>query len=115
MYTAPTAAGTYTVKATSMADSSKSASATVTVNAPVQHSVTLTWGSESTVVGYNVYRGSVSGGPYTMINTSLNAPANYVDLNVQAGQTYFYAVTAVNGSGVESGFSSEVKAVIPTP
>jgi fibronectin type 3 domain-containing protein len=67
------------------------------------------------MTGYNVYRGSVSGGPYTMLNTSLNAPANYVDLNVEAGQTYFYTVTAVNSSGMESGFSSEVKAVIPTP
>jgi len=115
LYTAPAAAGTYTVKATSAADSTKSASATVTVSAPVQHSVTLTWGAETSVVGYNVYRGTVSGGPYTMINTSLNAPANYVDFSVQAGQSYFYTVTSVTSSGMESGFSSEVKAVIPTP
>jgi fibronectin type 3 domain-containing protein len=65
------------------------------------------------VAGYNVYRGAVSGGPYTMINTSLNAPADYADFNVQAGQTYFYVVTSVDGSGVESLFSSEVKAAIP--
>ena len=65
------------------------------------------------MVGYNVYRGAVSGGPYTMINTSLSTPADYADLNVQAGQTYFYVVTSVDGSGVESLFSSEVKAAIP--
>jgi len=48
-----------------------------------------------------------------MINTSLNAPANYADFNVQAGQTYFYVVTSVDSGGVESLFSSEVKALIP--
>jgi len=113
LYTAPSTAGTFTVKATSAADSTKSASATVTVSVPVQHSATLTWSPGSAVVGYNVYRGAVSGGPYSMINTSLNAPADYADFNVQAGQTYFYVVTSVDGSGVESLFSSEVKALIP--
>ena len=113
LYTAPSAAGTFTVTATSAADSTKSASATVTVSVPVQHSATLNWNAVSAVSGYNVYRGSASGGPYTMINTSLNAPTNYVDLNVQAGQTYFYVVTSVDSSGVESQFSNQVQAVIP--
>ena len=114
LYTAPTTAGTYTVKATSAADTTKSASATVTVTAPVQHSATLTWtASTSSVVGYNVYRATVSGGPYTMINTALEAATSYTDLNVQAGQTYYYVVTAVNSSGVESAYSSQVTATIP--
>jgi len=115
LYTAPSAAGTYTVTATSVADSSKSASSSVTVSVPVQHSATLTWNLASAVVGYNVYRGSVSGGPYTMINTALNAPPDYADFNVQAGQSYFYVVTSVDASGAESQFSGEVKAAIPTP
>ncbi len=39
---------------------------------PTQHSVSLTWtASTSTVVGYNVYRGAQSGGPYVKINSSL--------------------------------------------
>ena len=113
LYTAPSTAGTFTVKATSVADSTKSASASVTVSVPVQHSATLSWSSGSAVIGYNVYRGSTTGGPYTMINTSLNAPADYVDLSVQAGQTYFYVVTSVDSGGVESLFSSQVQALIP--
>jgi hypothetical protein len=113
LYTAPSTAGTFTVKATSVADSTKSASASVSVSVPVQHSATLTWSPGSAVVGYNVYRGSATGGPYTMINTSLNAPADYVDLNVQAGQTYFYVVTSVDSGGVESLFSSQVQALVP--
>jgi len=116
LYTAPTTAGTYIVRATSVADSTKSAAATVTVSVPVQHSATLSWNaSTSAVVGYNVYRGTTSGGPYTMINTAPVASTNYVDLTVSAGQTYYFVVTAVDSAGVESVYSAEVVAVIPTP
>jgi fibronectin type 3 domain-containing protein len=34
-------------------------------------------------------------------------------LTVQSGKTYFYVVTAVNSSDVESTFSNEVTAAIP--
>lgn len=116
LYTAPSTAGTYTVKATSAADSTESASATVTVSAPVQQTVTLTWGaSTSSVSGYNVYRSTVSGGPYTKINTVLEAATDYVDNTVQSGTTYFYVVTSVNSSGVESAYSNQATAGIPTP
>jgi hypothetical protein len=116
LYTAPSAAGSFTVKATSVADNTKSASATVTVSAPVQHTVTLTWtASTSSVSGYNAYRGTVSGGPYTKINTALEAATSYVDNTVQSGTTYFYVVTSVDSSGTESAFSNQVSAVVPTP
>ena len=82
--------------------------------APVQHSVALTWSaSSSTVSGYNVYRSTVSGGPYTKINTSLVAGLNYTDSTVQSGTTYFYVTTAVDSSGNESVYSNEVSAPIP--
>jgi hypothetical protein len=82
-----------------------------------QHSVSLSWnpsGSQG-VVGYNVYRGSVSGGPYVQVNTSLDANTNYTDSQVVAGQTYYYVATAVDGNGIESGYSNQTQAVIPTP
>jgi len=82
--------------------------------APVQHSVALTWNaSTSTVAGYNVYRGTVSGGPYTKINSSLVASLGYTDSAVQSGTTYYYVTTAVDSSGNESVFSNEVSATIP--
>jgi uncharacterized protein YjdB len=116
VYTAPSTAGTYTVTATSVADNTKSALATVTVSAPIQHSVTLSWvASTSTVNGYNIYRGTNSGGPYTQVNTALEPALNYVDNTVQSGQTYYYVATSVDGSGVESGFSNQVTATIPVP
>jgi Abnormal spindle-like microcephaly-assoc'd, ASPM-SPD-2-Hydin len=84
--------------------------------AATSHRVTLHWGASSTSVsGYNVYRGSVSGGPYTRQTSSLDPNTSYLDSNVQAGQTYYYTVTSKNSQGAESGYSNQVKAAIPTP
>jgi hypothetical protein len=83
---------------------------------PTQPRVTLNWtASTSVVAGYNVYRGSQSGGPYAQINGAPEAATNYVDSSVQAGQTYYYVVTAVNTSGEESASSNQVVAVVPVP
>ena len=80
----------------------------------IQQSVMLTWvESTSSVVGYNVYRGAQSGGPYTRINSVLEASTSYVDYTVQSGCTYYYVVTAVDSNGLESAYSNEVVAVIP--
>jgi fibronectin type 3 domain-containing protein len=78
------------------------------------HSVSLTWtASTSTVTGYNVYRATVSGGPYTKMNSSVIAATSYVDSAVTAGQTYYYVVTSVDSGGVESANSVEVSALVP--
>jgi fibronectin type 3 domain-containing protein len=78
------------------------------------HTATASWSASTSVVsGYNVYRGTLSGGPYTKLNGSLIALLTYADTTAQSGQTYFFVATAVDGSGNESVFSSEVKAVIP--
>jgi hypothetical protein len=82
---------------------------------PPGHSVDLSWNaSASSVVGYNVYRGTQSGGPYTRLNSSLQSDTTYSDTNVQPGTTYFYVVTALDGSSQESAFSNESMAVIPS-
>lgn len=83
---------------------------------PTQHSASLSWTpSTSTVAGYNVYRGTQSGGPYTRINTSLLPGTSYSDNSVQSGLVYFYVVTAVDANSQESSYSNEATAVIPTP
>jgi len=83
---------------------------------PPQHSVNLSWNpSTSGAVGYNVYRGGTSGGPYTEINPTLDPSTTYTDNTVLGGQTYYYVSTAVDSAGVESGFSNQVKATIPAP
>ena len=118
--------GTYTVTPSNSGDTFTPASQNVTVNGAnvgsvnftatsgVVHSAALSWtASTSVVAGYNIYRGTVSGGPYTLINTSPVTLLTYTDSNVVAGQTYFYVTTAVDGSGIESVFSNEVQAAIP--
>jgi hypothetical protein len=80
------------------------------------HSVGLTWQDSGTnVVGYNIYRATVHGGPYQKINTALDASTNYSDSSVSSGKTYYYVTTAVNSNNQESGFSNETQAVVPSP
>jgi hypothetical protein len=80
-----------------------------------QPSVTLSWtASTSSVAGYNVYRSSVSGGPYTLVlNSSLITGLSYTDSTVEAGVTYYYVVAAVSASGVESSYSNQASATVP--
>jgi hypothetical protein len=80
------------------------------------HTVSLSWTASTTPsVSYNVYRSTVSGGPYTKMNASLVSGTSYVDSTVLAGQTYYYVTTAVNGSNSESSYSNQVTAAIPFP
>jgi len=81
---------------------------------PVSHTVSLSWTpSSSTYSGFNVYRGTTSGGPYTRVDTSMISTSSYVDTSVAAGQTYFYVATELDSTGMESSYSSEVSAIIP--
>jgi fibronectin type 3 domain-containing protein len=81
----------------------------------VSHSVNLSWtaSTSSDVDSYNVYRGTVNGGPYTKIAST--AYLTYQDLDVASGVTYYYVATAVDTSGLESVYSNQASAVIPTP
>jgi hypothetical protein len=82
----------------------------------VQHSVDLSWSASTSVVsGYNVYRSSTSGGPYTKVNSSLLSTTSFSDATVQAGQSYFYVTTAVDANNAESVYSNEVSATVPSP
>lgn len=80
-----------------------------------QHSVTLSWAASSStgLVGYNVYRSTISGGPYARITSGPDASLSYTDSAVSAGQSYFYVVTAVESNGTESTYSNQANAVIP--
>jgi len=82
---------------------------------PNQHTVDLSWTASSGAAGYNIYRGAASGGPYTMINSSLDGTTSYIDSTVVSGQTYYYVATAVNSESQESGYSNVAQAVVPTP
>ncbi len=112
----PTAAGTFNftvqVRDSESPPATASAPLGITVSAS---SILLSWNPSNSpgVVGYNVYRSTVSGGPYTKINSALISGTTYNDQAVQSGQTYYYVTTAVNNQGMESGYSNQASATAP--
>ena len=74
------------------------------------HSVTLHWLPATVATSYNVYRGTVSGGPYVNIGTT--ATTTYVDNALPGSGVFYYVVTSV-GNHSESGFSQEIKVTVP--
>jgi len=74
----------------------------------------LSWTADTgSLNGYNTYRSTVSGGPYTKLNSTPQAANAYTDLTVSCGSTYYYVVTAVSTSNVESGYSNQAVATVP--
>jgi hypothetical protein len=90
---------------------------TVALSGTGAHDVILTWTASTTsgVAGYNVYRGTTSGGESaTPLNPTPIAGTTLADSNVLAGQAYYYVITAVAADGTEqSPGSSEVSATVP--
>jgi uncharacterized protein (TIGR03437 family) len=90
--------------------------------AQTPHTVTLTWawnqGDGPVATGFNVKRGTASGGPYaTVASLTGTTIRTYTDASgtgnlLTPGTTYYYVVTAVSGS-VESSPSPEAQALIP--
>jgi hypothetical protein len=114
---APAATGSVIGGVTIVSNASNSpVSVSLSGSGALAHTATLTWtSSTSTVIGYNVYRGTASGGPYVLVNSSLVAGTSYADSTVVSGQTYYYVATAVASGNVESTYSNQVSAAIPTP
>ena len=78
--------------------------------------VSLNWNdnAEPDLAGYNVYRSTTPGSGHSKINGSLVTSSAYTDNNVINGTTYYYIVTALDGTMNESGPSNEVWAT-PSP
>ena len=86
----------------------------VTANQSSKHSVALAWDASSgSIVGYYIYRSSKPSGPYARVNSSSTPSLSYSDSSVSNGQTYYYVVTAVNSSNIESTDSNTASATIP--
>jgi titin len=94
------------------------------VRAEAAHSVTLTWtasADSSSVIGYNVYRGTAAGGESsTALNSTplavgcSGSTCTYSDTAVSAGVTYYYTLKAINTTtGVLSVASNEASATVP--
>jgi hypothetical protein len=114
---APSGSGSVTGSvsvASNATNSPDSVSLSGTGVAVVNHSVGLSWlPSTSKVMGYNTYSSEQSGGPYTKLTSTPLAGTSYSDTTVLGGKTYYFVVTSVDSSNMESGYSSEVSALVP--
>lgn len=73
------------------------------------HGVKLTWTAGTGDTAYNVYRATVSGGPYTSIATGVLV-TTYQDTTGTQGTKYFYVVTGTAPGMLESVNSNEASA-----
>jgi hypothetical protein len=112
---APTSAGSFPGTITFVSDATNTPTLTLTGTGTqaTSHSVALSWTDSQPVTGYNIYRGTTSGGPYSekMTSSPVSTP-DYVDTSVVAGATYYYVATALDANG-ESGYSNQATAVVP--
>jgi hypothetical protein len=78
-------------------------------------SVTLAWNADTdpTAIGYNVWWGNVSGGPYPNKRNVGNVTTTTIT-GLSIG-TYYFVCTAYNASNANSVNSNEVPATIPNP
>jgi hypothetical protein len=113
---APSASGTVNGNLTILSSATDSpTSISLSGTGTQAQKVALGWtSSTSTVIGYNVYRGTVTGGPYSSkLTSSPVASTQFTDTAVQSGQTYYYVVTSVDSNDVESVYSGQASASIP--
>jgi hypothetical protein len=112
----PSVAGTEAASL-NIADNSSGSPQTVPLSGAGTHDVILSWTASTTpgVVGYDVYRGTTSGGPYpTQLNSTPVNGTTYCDATAQAGQTYYYVVTAVASNDItQSADSAQASATVP--
>lgn len=105
----------------SLANTTAAGAASVVVSgngvAPAIHSVDLAWDASNSpgILGYMVYRATISGGPYVALIPGPISGNGLTDTDVQAGQTYYYVVTAVSLENLESLLSNETKTTVPSP
>jgi len=74
--------------------------------------VALSWNPSDleTVAGYNLYRSTTPGGPYTRLNSSVMTTTSYTDTNVINGTPYYYVVKLLTTDLYEMDFGSETAA-----
>ena len=107
-------ASTATTSRASYVSTGKTSTSNVSTATTRPPQVLLSWdASTSPVAGYHVYRGTVSGGPYAVQTASAIAALDFTDSSVAAGTTYYYVVTSIDTSGVESAYSNQAVATIP--
>jgi cellulose 1,4-beta-cellobiosidase len=83
----------------------------LTARASGKKKINLAWtqSASANVTQNKVYRSTVNGGPYSLVAT-ISAATSFNNAGLTSGATYYYVVTAVNGSGLESPASNQSSA-----
>ena len=76
---------------------------------PKSGKIQLTW-TDTGAASYNVYRSTVSGGPYSLLANTTSTYSTYLDTSVANGVTYYYVVREVSSSTDEICQSNETSA-----
>ncbi len=83
----------------------------VTASATGSNTATVSWTASSGATSYAIFRSTTSGGPYTQVGTS--STTSFADSGLACNTTYFYVVTASNGS-CSSGNSAQASTTTST-
>jgi len=71
----------------------------------------IVWSPVTGATGYNIYRSTTQGGPYTLIKANHQTTyCTYADFGLVNGTTYYYVVSWINVNGSESLNSNEASA-----
>jgi len=80
---------------------------------PGGYQITLNWTAGANATSYEVLRGTVSGGPYTVVASGVTA-TTYTDGGLLLGTTYYYVVRSVNSFGTSAN-SNQASAMPANP
>jgi trimeric autotransporter adhesin len=84
----------------------------LTATAAGANQINLSWTASAGATGYNVYRSTTSGGPYTLVGSS--ATTSFANTGLTCNTAYFYVVRATNSPTCESGNSTQATATTAT-
>jgi fibronectin type 3 domain-containing protein len=71
-------------------------------------SIKLNWQQGNNETGFEIYRGTIAGGPYKFAAQTVADQSTYTDTGLVAGNTYYYVVRAVNGTGAAASSNESI-------
>jgi fibronectin type 3 domain-containing protein len=97
------------VNATSQSQNGGNSNPFMLIGSKSGSAIVLTWSNVSGASSYNVYRDTISAFITHKTKIASEIPTTtYTDTSVISGNTYFYQVTAVNASGIETAGTDEI-------
>lgn len=68
----------------------------------------VNWSDAPGAAGYNVYRSSLSRGPYQRVNRAVVTTTSFVDRFLSPGPTWYYVIASIDALGSQGNYSAEV-------